>query len=331
MNIINIKSLFFVLGVSALLVSCANDEKELPISEIYLDIPDDGYEVKVNDTIEISPKITYDYGSTYTWILNDEIISKDKNLVLIPKELETFTYTFIVENSRGAVSREIIAQSMYISDFEDQTLEEDTFSVGEIGSTLFTSSLLNFELAGDPRETTDFNGFLYSSITGTSTNVLEQLYGAYRTPDDYESDNYAVIGLSNPESAAVITTADNENHLFKSMYVENTYYNYLAIENGTEYSKKFGGDEGTDPDWFKLIITGFDKSGAQQGEIEFFLADHTATINKDDYTIQEWTNVDLTDLGYVSRIEISFSSTDTNNGIVLTPAYVCLDNIKIID
>ncbi len=331
MYIANIKSLLFVLGVSTLFGSCANEEKELPVSEIYLNMPNDGYEIKVNDTIEISPKITYDYGSTYTWVLNDEIISKDKNLILIPSELETFAYTFTVENSRGTVSREIKAQSMYMSDFEDLTLKEDTFSVGEIGITSFSSSLLNFELDGDPREISGFNGFLYSSITGTSSNVLEQIYGAYRTPDDYESNNYAVIGLSNPESSAIITTVDNENHLFKSMYVENTYYNYLAIENGTEYSKKFGGDEGTDPDWFKLIIKGFDKTGTQQGEIEFYLADHTATINKNDYTIQEWTNVDLKGLGYVSRIEISFSSTDNDNGIMHTPAYVCLDNIKIID
>ncbi len=326
-----IKSLILVLGASALLFSCANEEKELPISEIYLDIPDDGYEVLVNDTLEISPKITYDYGSTYTWVLDDEIISTNKDYKLIPRELKTYNYTFTVENSRGTVSREITAQSIYNADLEDLTLDEDTFSIGDIGSTFFTSDLINFEVNGDPRETSSFSGFVYSNITGTNTNVLYQLYGAYRTPEDYESDIYAVIGLSDPESSAVITTSDSQNHLFKSMYVDNTYYNYLAIEQGTDYSKVFGGDNGTDPDWFKLIITGYDNTGTQQGEIEFYLADHTATSNKEDYTIEEWTNVDLKDLGYVSRIEISFSSTDVENGIMLTPAYVCIDNIKIMD
>ena len=325
------KTAFLVLGICSVLFSCANEEKDLPISEIYLNIPENGYEVKVNDTLVISPKITYDYGSSYAWFVDNEIISTDKDYKLIPKELNTFNFTFTVENERGAVSREIFVQSMYNSDFEDITLEEDTFSIGTIGTTQFTSGLLNFKVNGDPKETASFDGFVFSNITGSNTDVLYQLYGEYRATDDYDSENYVVLGLNNPNKYGTITTLDNEDHLFKSMYVNNTYYNYLAIEQGTQYSKKFGGTEGTDPDWFKMIINGYDKVGTPKGTIEFYLADHTALTNKDDYTIREWTNIDLSALGYISRIEISFLSTDVFDGQMLTPAYVCIDNIKVID
>ncbi|MCW3786923.1 DUF4465 domain-containing protein [Plebeiibacterium sediminum] len=325
------KTVFIGLSICSVLFSCANEEKDLPISEIYLDIPEGGYEIKVNDTIVISPKITYDYGSSYTWLLDDEIISTDKDYKLIPKELNTFNYTFIVENQRGTVSREIFAQSMYNSDFEDLTLEKDTFSVGTVGTTQFSSGLLSFEVNGDPKETSSFDGFVYSDITGSNTNVLYQLYGEYRSTDDYDSENYVVLGLNDPNKHGTITTLDSEDHLFKSMYVNNTYYNYTAIEQGIGSIEKFGGTEGTDPDWFKMIINGYDTAGTLKGTVEFYLADHTAITNKDDYTIREWTNVDLTELGYISRIEISFLSTDIFNGEMLTPAYVCIDNIKVID
>ncbi len=329
-NYIN-KTVFFVLAICCILFSCNNEEKDMPVSEIYLDIPDEGYEVNVNDTLLISPKITYDYSSTYSWELDGKIVSTDKDIKLLPKELKSYNYVFTVENERGSVSAEIFAQSMYNSDFEDLELDEDTFSIGTEGSTSFSSSLLNFEVNGDPNESSTFNGFVYSNITGSNSDELYQLYGAYRTPDDYDSENYAVVGLSDPDLTATFTTTDGVDHLFKEMYVDNTYYNYTAIEQGTDYSKVFGGDDGTDPDWFKITIRGYDSTGAQKGEIEFYLADHTAVTNKNDYTLEEWTSIELSDLGYVSRIELSFSSTDVFDGEMLTPAYVCIDNIKIID
>ena len=327
----------FPILMALLFFSCANEEKDLPISEIYLDIPENGYEVNIYDTITISPKITYDYGSSYTWLLDDEVISTEKNYILNPQELRTFNYTFTVENSRGSVSREITAQSMYTIDFEELELDEDTFSVGNIGSDAIASSLLTFPVDGDPRSYSSFDGFVFSNIQSTPDELLYQLYKSYRSPDSYKSTIYGILKQKDSNVPVTVLTSDGEDHLFKSIHINNTYFNYFAIEqgayteDGTEVSKPFGGDDGTDPDFFMLSIKGFNKNGTQRGTVNFYLADHRAESNKDDYTISEWTKVDLTELGMVSRIEFSLSSSDMANDQMRTPAFFCIDNIKIIE
>ena len=55
----------------------------------------------------------------------------------------------------------------------------------------------------------------------------------------------------------------------------------------------------------------------------FFLADFRFDDDSEDYVVNKWEFVDLTDLGIVKRLEFELSSSDAG-----TPLYFCLDNLK---
>ena len=59
----------------------------------------------------------------------------------------------------------------------------------------------------------------------------------------------------------------------------NSTYAYFAMLEGDQYSKKFGGESGNDPDFFKLIMEGLDENYNKVLEAEVSLADFTFDDN----------------------------------------------------
>jgi hypothetical protein len=94
------------------------------------------------------------------------------------------------------------------------------------------------------------------------------------------------------------------------------------------FAKKFGGVSGSDPDWFKITAIGYNAAGDSVKSVDFYLADYRATENAKDYTVNKWTNFDLSPLGKINKLTFRFSSTDNGAWGMNTPAYVCLDNLK---
>ncbi len=321
-----IKHIFLSIIISFLFVACDYDEKMLPESDIYINMPEDGYEIEVFDTVTLSPKITYDYGSTYSWELDGQIISTEKDLILMPEILRSYNYVFTVNNDRGTQSINIQAQSMFNTDIEDIVIKTDTFGTYPENQTFFTSKKLNFIYSGVPIYET-FSGFVYSNLSGfASNNNIKNFYSSYNLPKDKKNNNFVVFRQKN-SVPVYLETADGEDHLFRSLMVNNT----AIIDQNSEDFKVFGGTDHTDPDWFKLTIKGFNKEGIETGSIEFYLADYRANSKKEDYIIKEWKKLNLTSLGKINKLEFSLSSSDVVNNVMRTPAYACIDDIKIIE
>jgi len=316
-------------------MSCENNTKILPLSEIFTNMPDSGYEVRVTDTLIISPKITYDFNSTYSWKLNDDVVSTQKDLTLIPKELNFYNYIFDYENDRGSGSVKLWAQSMYITDFEDLIIYEntestDTFWVNSGLKEYFISDSLKFEVNGSYNDES-WTGFTYSNMSGNKTSNEYDKFSCYSTTSDYESVNFGVMMQDKNQTPLTVETSDGKDHLFKSLMVNNSYYVYDAITNGKYNSKTFGGDDTTDPDYLILTINGYNKNNILQGTTNYYLANYTHENYKDDEITTEWTTVDLELLGKVSRLEFELSSSDIVDGEMRTPGYFCIDEIKIIE
>ncbi|HUT45289.1 MAG TPA: DUF4465 domain-containing protein, partial [Sedimentisphaerales bacterium] len=91
--------------------------------------------------------------------------------------------------------------------------------------------------------------------------------------------------------------------------------------------KKFGGDSGSDPDFFMLTITGKDIDGTVVGMVDFYLADYRFEDNGEDYIVDTWQYVDLTSLGEVMSLEFALSSSDVGDWGMNTPAYFVIDTI----
>ncbi len=113
------------------------------------------------------------------------------------------------------------------------------------------------------------------------------------------------------------------------MFVTNSTYAALSMENGDAYAKKFGGADGTDPDWFLLTIKGYDK-GAYTDSTNFYLADFRSENPADDYILKSWAWVDLQGLGAVDSLTFELHSSDVGAYGMNTPAYFCLDNLNDI-
>ena len=140
------------------------------------------------------------------------------------------------------------------------------------------------------------------------------------------SETFAVVfnGFSGI-SPSISFSDGNTEGAFDCFWVANSTYAALSMKNGDMFSKKF--DLG---DWFKLIITAYDKDGNATGiAVEFYLADFRTSASSG--IVTEWTKVDLKPLGnHVHTIKFDFDSSDTGDWGMNTPGYFCFDNLSFL-
>jgi hypothetical protein len=98
----------------------------------------------------------------------------------------------------------------------------------------------------------------------------------------------------------------------QSIWITNSTYAALTMKYGNSFSKIFGGVSGNDPDWLRLDIIGYNNSSITD-TVHFYLADYRFTDNVQDYIIKEWTEVDLSSLGQVSKLDFVLASSDTGS------------------
>ena len=170
------------------------------------------------------------------------------------------------------------------------------------------------------------SGWFYSNHTDTSTPGFSNQYSAYAGSGQALSSNYGVayagIGTLVEATFAVATTVSGA-------FFTNTTYAALAIRDGYFNATKFGGASGDVPDFFKLTITGFN-GATVTGSVDFFLADYRFADNARDYIVKDWTFVNLSGLGAVTRIGFQLASSDNDpdpsNGMN-TPSYFAMDTL----
>jgi hypothetical protein len=172
-----------------------------------------------------------------------------------------------------------------------------------------------------------WNGWSYSNTRDVTTAGFANQYSAF-TGDAYSGANYGVYFASRMSTPTITASVAGT---FEGMYVTNTTYAALSMRKGDSFAKKFGGADGTDPDWFLLTITGKDATGTATGTVEFYLADYQFENAKDDYIISNWTFVDLRVLGdHVKGLELALSSSDIGDWGMNTPAYFAMDSLMFV-
>jgi hypothetical protein len=214
--------------------------------------------------------------------------------------------------------------------FDDNPLDPNSHWGGAgSGQTGFTSGGVNF-YHNDGGYSWD--GFVYSNMTDTTTAGYSNQFSAYAGTGAGSSANYAVLALSldwfSYKIIPVSITFETAN-VVQGVYFTNTTYAALDMLNGSEFSKKFGGETGSDEDWFLLTVTGKDVSGSVTGKVDFCLADYCFEDNSSDYIVDSWEYVALDSLGVVKTLEFSLSSSDVGGWGMNTPAYFAMDNLVI--
>ncbi len=219
-----------------------------------------------------------------------------------------------------------------VINFEDLTLQPDSFWNGSDLSNGFNSGPYThfpnyfIDYGGGY---TYWDGFSYSNKTNDSLQDYGNMYSCYAGQQLSGSTVFAVS--YNPMNFSTYETLPTEitfqvPAVPQAISVTNSAYTALTIKNGDMFSKKFGGVSGDDPDWFKLDIIGINDTVVTD-TVHFYLADYRFSDNLQDYIIKNWTDIDLTPLGQVTKIQFLLSSSDTGAYGMNTPAFFCFDNL----
>jgi uncharacterized protein DUF4465 len=232
------------------------------------------------------------------------------------KSIKIYLISFLTIAFTLGCSDEDTFKSDY-SDFEDIELEEGTYWNGSDGTGQFVYGNKIFQNTFYADWNT-WSGFAYSNIINYLYYNESAKYASYPSGGADESENYIV---AHQFEKIIIDFEKPEEPRWAQ--ITNTTYTALAIKYGYGYAKQFGGRDGSDPDWFKLTITGIGVVDEITGTVDFFLADFRSEDDTQDYVVDKWEFVDLTDLGIVKRLEFKLASSDAG-----TPLYFCMDNLK---
>ncbi len=171
-----------------------------------------------------------------------------------------------------------------------------------------------------------WGGFTASNRTDLNQTGLNAQYTAVTGCGYDGSSQYAVAYTYGVQTD--VYAADGQSHTVTGCYITNNLWAYQDVLQGSMGQTPFGGLSGDDPDWFKLTATGKNASGQTVGTLDFYLADYRFEDNSQDYVLDTWEWFDLSPLGPVATISFSLSSTKSNYGGMITPAYFCMDNFN---
>lgn len=169
-----------------------------------------------------------------------------------------------------------------------------------------------------------WSGFAYSRLGDTTTAGWTNQYSAYTGSGLGGSGNFSLA-----YGGATIRLDAPTNLKGLGAWFTNTTYAALSMLNGDSFAKKFGGADGTDPDFFRLNIRGHNGE-ATTATIPFYLADFRYEDSAQDYLVTDWTFVDLSALGEVDRITFTFESSDVGDYGINTPVYFAMDHFLAV-
>ncbi len=222
------------------------------------------------------------------------------------------------------------------SGFSEIELDEESYWNGSDDSGGFESGNLFFlnHFTWWDENTYSWSGFAVSNVTDNETPGYGNHYSAFTGEPWEDNPNYAVAYVSDPNtfenSMFIYPNEDAKGGYFREMVVTNNTYTALAMRDGDDFSKQFGGEDGDDPDWFLLTIVAW-HGGDEMGEKEFYLADYRFEDNDKNYIVDSWERISLEGLGPVDSLELRLSSSDVGDYGMNTPAYICIGEVTTWD
>ncbi len=221
-----------------------------------------------------------------------------------------------------------------VSTFDSLTLSgTDTFYVNyskPATNVGFTSGAAVFETVYDTAGYSGLRrGFVYSNMTDSVTSGFTNQNSAKAGIGYNGSSQYAVAFVTDSVVVGMKDTAASASTQPQGFYITNNTYAYNSMKDGDGFAKKFGGVPNVDSDWFKVTVNAYYMGNLKTDYVEFYLADFRDPDSTKDYIMKTWEWVDLTPLGEVDSLKFSLSSSDTGSWGMNTPAYFCMDDMKI--
>jgi len=325
---------FAVIIVLISIASCKGYEKDMPPPNInFYKLADSLVEARIGDTIYLIPKITYDYNSNYKWYINNEESGNERDIMHVSEKLGEVLYSFTVTTPNGKDSVSLIIRTIELIDFNDFILNDNSYNIGEYlqegeEGFIFNSLLLPNRMLPEKK----WEGFAMSYMYNVDSYPNDTIYSVYGTVKTNRV--FTILSLSDSQEFNTFNFKKDSSYLVGSIDVCNSTRVYNTIFYGIKdfippFKRKIEGYEG---DSLFLRFNGYDNQDIYTGKVDFFLADYRFEKNSDVILIKNFTPVDLTPLGKVNKIVVEmFSSLNDYSGNMLTPPFVCFDNIKIFD
>ena len=172
-------------------------------------------------------------------------------------------------------------------------------------------------------------GFTYSDVNDVTNSGSGNQYAVFGDGRDRSDSGVYAVGYVDGYHGYVPTISFASPSQVSRLFVNNTTYAALDMQNGSAFSKEF-----TTNDWFLLTIEGFDAGGSSLGTVDHYLADYAGYADGDDknqYMDTDWTEVGLSSLGSnVSSLQFTLTSSDTGSWGMNTPAYFAIDDVEVV-
>ena len=120
---------------------------------------------------------------------------------------------------------------------------------------------------------------LYGNITGSGVGV-----GA-------TSKTFAV----GQQNSIIKLNGVSKGKVVNGFYLTNTTYAHNSMRDGDDFAKQFGGENGTDPDFFKLAIRRFYNGVLDTNAVEFYLADFRFEADSLDYIVNDLSLIHISE------------------------------------
>lgn len=317
---------FFILTIlSFFIISCNLGEDNTYGPTIYFS-NEGNFEITPNDTLLLSPRITYNNNSTYIWKIDNDIVSTELEYQFIPNELKDYNLSFIVMNDNGTDTSNIKISVVKKIDFESF----DNFSIkASQAVSMVPDTLTNFISKGIifsnsiNQDTTNWYGFAFSNKTAPSSSISINTLGcAY--DNNNKTANYLVANCY--EQYALIDFG-NKSYSIKSIDIANDNFVYLVSKFGyTSADSTMHINYSTTDDVLTLKIIGLNSQKEKISEQSYNLIDCRYNNQAKFFRLNTWHTEPLYELGNVNGLLFEITSTQEQ-----FPKYVCIDNIKLQD
>jgi len=144
----------------------------------------------------------------------------------------------------------ILSLAQTTADFESFNLAQDTFLNGSDGSAGFDNGNIHLPNSYN-EEWSSWSGWAISSMTDTATPGFTNQYSSISGGGADGSATYATTFVL---GETLLSTTGIGKGVVDGFYINNATYAYLSMRDGDAFAKKFGGEMGTDPDFFYVSI-----------------------------------------------------------------------------
>ena len=233
---------------------------------------------------------------------------------------------------------EVTVKDATVATFEDLTLEPESHWAGPADNAEEVAGAYGTEWVGTFKSGSyefvnsvnpawgSWMGCSYSNMTATSFESYDKdQWNSAAGHGANGSANYGVLygnSLPNtPMEIIKVLDGDAEGRIIAGMNITNSAWVVECVKNGNGAAKKF--EKGS---WFKVIFTGT-KADKSTASVDYYLADYRSENESEWTCLTDWDWIDLSSLGKVVSLSISFDGTDKSYGYLNTSTYVCIDNV----